>query len=236
MAQALRIAHVLSSYLQLHSPFSTSSVNSQTDFGYLKNVEDLKPDPQLDESIITGEIMSTLLSNYHVQEVNVFFNGSEFERQKFFSSQNTLSFGLSAIRSDIELILNRSTDDSHIKKSWYLDSIMRFRFSGKTKFAGPYKTEEEKRYFESAGPFNDGLFGQTFKFDRFGIEMNIRKTFDGLNGNVEISPKFYDAASGGIWFGPYFDCQKRYMKTKTTLRMLFSVPIITKINKDPMYN
>ncbi|RNA19961.1 G-coupled receptor -like protein, partial [Brachionus plicatilis] len=234
MSQALRIAHILSSYLQLHSPFSTSSVNSQTDYGHLKNVEGLKPDPQLDESIIVGEIMSTLISNYPIQEVNVFFNGSEFEIQKFFSIQNTLSFGLSAIRSDIELILNRSNDDSHIKKTWYMDSIKRFRFSGKTKFGGPYSTQEEKQYFESAGPFDNGLFGETFKLDRFGIEMNIRKTFDGLNGNVEISPKYYDAASAGVWFGPYFDCQKRYMKTKTTLRMLFSVPIITTMKKEPV--
>lgn len=234
MAQALRIAHVLSSYLQLHSPFSTSSINSQTDFGRLKNVEGLKPDPQLDESIVIGEIMSTLISNYPIQEVNVFFNGSEFDRQKLFSSQNTLSFGLSAIRSDIELILNRSNDDSHIKKSWYLDSIKRFRYSGKPKFGGPYSTEEEKQYFESTGPFNDGLFSDSFKFDRYGIEMNIRKTFDGLNGNVEISPKYYDAASSGVWFGPYFDCQKRYMKTKTTLRMLYSVPITLAMSKEPM--
>lgn len=234
MAQALRIAHILSSYIQIHSPFSISSVNSQNDFGHMKNVENLKPDPQLDEAIITGEIMSTLISNYPIQEVHVFFNGTEFERQKFFSTQNTLNFGLSAIRSDIELILNRTNDNSHLRKSWYLDSIKRFMYSGKTQYGGPYFTDEERQFYESAGAFESNLFGNSFKFDRYGVEMNIRRAFDGLSGNVEMSPKYYDAASSGVWFGPYYDCQKRYMKTKTTLRMSYSVPIITSMNKLPM--
>ncbi|CAF0706838.1 unnamed protein product [Brachionus calyciflorus] len=234
MAQALRIAHVLSAYIQLHSPFSSSSINTQNDLGYQKNIDNLKPDPQLDESIIIGEIMSTLISNYPIQEVNVFFNGTEYERQKFFSSQNTLSFGLSAIRSDIELILNRTNDNSHLRKSWYLDSIRKFMYSSETKYAGPYFNGDEQNFYASSGPFENDLFGDGFKFDRYGIEMNIRKTFDGLSGNVELSPKFYDAASSGVWYGPYFDCQKRYLKTKTSLRMLYSVPIVTSMNKLPI--
>lgn len=237
MSQAIRIAHVLSSYIQLHSPFSASSVNSQNDFGSFTNLNNLKPDPQLEENIIIGEIMSTLISNYPIQEVNVFFNGTEYDRQKFYSTQNTLSFGLSMIRSDIELLLNRSNDNSHLSKSWYLDAIARFKYGGgKTVFGGPYATNEEKQFFQSAGPFDNNFLSNNFRFDRYAIEMSLRRSFDGLNGNVEIAPKYYDAASSGIWFGPYYDCQKRYMRTKTTLRMAYSVPIITSIAKLPMYD
>ena len=126
IAQAIRIAHILSAYLQLHSPFSFSSVYNQDDSSRQKNFGSaLKPDPQLEEYIIVGEIMSTLMANYPIQEVNVFFNGTEFDRQKFFSSQNTLGIGLSMIRSDIEILLNRSNDNSHLTKSWYLDSVSR---------------------------------------------------------------------------------------------------------------
>ncbi len=126
IAQAIRIAHVLSAYIQLHSPFSMSSVYTQSESSKQKSYgTNLKPDPQLEEYIIVGELMSTLMANYPIQEVNVFFNGTEYDRQKFFSSQNTLGFGLSMIRSDIEILLNRSNDDSHLSKSWYLDSVSR---------------------------------------------------------------------------------------------------------------
>lgn len=239
IAQAIRIAHLISAYLQLHSPFSTSSVNAQNSFGAYTNFDhnNLRPDPQLEEYLMIGEAMSTLISNYPIQEVNIFFNGTEYERQKFFSSQNTLGFGLTAIRSDIELILNRTNDGSHLKKSWYNYSMDHFMYgggTGKTVFGGLYKTDEEKNFYKTAGPFANGLFGSTFKIDRYGIEMNLRRSFDGRNGNADLAPKFYDAPSSGIWFGPYFDCQKRYMKTKTTLRMSYSVPIITSNSKLPM--
>lgn len=238
-AQALRISHLISAYLQLHAPFTdSSSVNAQNDFSSYNNFgNNLRPDPQLEEQILTGEVMSTLMANYPIQEVNVFFNGSEFDRQKFFSSQNTLAFGLSGIRSDIELILNRTNDNSHLRKTWYLNSIYKYMYgggSGKTIFGGPYFNDEEKNFFKSAGPLDDGLFGSGFKIERYGIEMNMRKNFDGMNGNVDLAPKFYDAASSGVWFGPYYDCQKRYMKTKTTLRMTYSVPIVTSNNKLPV--
>lgn len=110
----------------MHSPFSMSSVYTQGESSKQKSYgTNLKPDPQLEEYIIVGEMMSTLMANYPIQEVNVFFNGTEYDRQKFFSSQNTLGFGLSMIRSDIEILLNRSNDDSHMSKSWYLDSVSR---------------------------------------------------------------------------------------------------------------
>lgn len=197
----------------------------------------MRPDPQLEEQIVLGEAISTLISNYPLQEVNIFFNGTEYERQKFFSSQNTLSFGLSAIRSDIETILNRTNDGSHLRKSWYLYSIDKFMFgggTGKTVFGGLYHTDQERDFYRGAGPFDNGLFGTSFRLDRFGIEMNMRRTFDGQSGNVDLAPKFYDAPANGIWYGPYYDCQKRYMKTKTTLRMVYSVPIITSNSKLPM--
>lgn len=240
-AQALRIAHLISAYLQLHSPFGTSSVNTQNDYAAYTNFDynNLRPDPQLEEYIMIGEAMSALMSNYPLQEVNIFFNGTEYERQKFFSAQNTLSFGISAIRSDIELILNRTNDGSHLRKSWYMYSNDKFMWgsgTGKTVFGGPYTTDEEKNFFKTAGPFDNGLFGSGFRLERYGIEMNMRRTFDGQSGNIDLPPKFYDAPASGIWYGPYYDCQKRYMKTKTTLRMTYSVPIITSMSKLPMYS
>lgn len=238
-AQALRIAHLISAYLQLHSPFSTSSVNNQNDFSAHTNFDhnNLRPDPQLEEYLMIGEVMSTLISNYPIQEVNVFFNGTEYERQKFFSSQNTLAFGLQGIRSDIELILNRTNDGSHLTKSWYKYSIDKFMYgggTGKTVFGGLYMTDQEKNFFKTAGPFDNGLFGSSFRLERYGIEMNLRRSFDGLSGNMDLAPKFYDAPASGVWYGPYYDCQKRYMKTKTTLRMIYSVPIVTSNSKLPM--
>ena len=64
--------------------------------------------------------------------------------------------------------------------------------------------------------------------------MNLRRTFDGMQGTTTLPIKSYDAPTSGVWFGPYFDCQKRYMKTKTTLRLSYSVPIITSMTKLPM--
>ncbi len=236
MAQAVRIAHILSAYLQLHSPFSASSAQSQNEFSKKSNFGTLlTPDPQLEEFIVVGEMMSTLLSNYPIQEVNVFFNGTEFKRQKFFAMQNNLGFGLSAIRSDIEIILNRTNDDSHLSKSWYQNAFNRYQYGGgKTVHAGYYENDFERKFYESAGPYDVNSLSSNYRFDRYGIEMSLRKSFDGLQGNMDLPAKFYDAASSGIWFGPYYDCQKRFMKTKTTLRMMYSAPIITGSNKLPM--
>lgn len=235
-AQAVRIAHILSSYLQLHSPIASSSVNYQNDYSPFNKLGDtLRPDPQLDEYTVIGEIMSTLQAHYPLQEVNVFFNGTEYNRQKFFSGQNTLAFGISMIRSDIETFLNRSNDNSHLSKTWYLDAINRFTYGGgQTKFGGYYPDEFERKYYESAGPFDSNTMSSNFKFDRFSIEMSLRKTFDGMQGSISLPTKSYDAPTSGVWFGPYFDCQKRYMKTKTTLRLSYAVPIITSMTKLPV--
>lgn len=230
-SQAIRIAHILSSYLQLHSPSSsTSSVNTENIYSnYGRN---LRPDPQLEEYIVVGEIISTILTNYPIQEISVFFNGTEFNRQKTFAIQNTLAFGVSAIKSDIELLLNRSNDDSHISKSWYKDAINRFIYNdNKTAYAGIYNNEIERNYFQSVGALDAS---SKYKIDRYGIEMSLRKSFDGIQGNNELPVKYYDAASSGVWFGPYYDCQKRYIKTKTTLRMSYNVPIITSASKQPV--
>lgn len=55
-----------------------------------------------------------------------------------------------------------------------------------------------------------------------------------MQGSVDLPVKSYDAAASGVWFGPYFDCQKRYLKTKTTMRMSYSVPITYASDKPPM--
>jgi hypothetical protein len=129
VAQAVRIAHVLSAYLQLYSPHSLSSVNSQNTFGPYINLDtELRPDPELEENLVVAEVMSTLQAHYPLEEVSVFFNGSEFSRQKQFSSQRTLAFGLSMIKSEVEVLLNRSNDHSHLSKSWYGDASRRFRY------------------------------------------------------------------------------------------------------------
>jgi hypothetical protein len=235
-AQAVRIAHILSAYLQLHSPTLTSSVNLQNEYGKYKNFgKNLRPDPQLEEHVIVGELISTLQSNHPIQEVNVFFNATEFKRQKFYSSQDTLGFGLSMIRSDVELILNKSNDHSHLNKTWYLDAIKRFMYGGgRTVFGGPYANMDEKHYYEQAGPFDINSLQSQFRIDRYGIEMSLRSSFDGFYKNNELAAKFYDAASSGVWFGPYYDCQKRYMKSRNTLRMMYSVPIVTSLTKYPV--
>ena len=55
-----------------------------------------------------------------------------------------------------------------------------------------------------------------------------------MQGTVDIPVKSYDAATSGVWFGPYYDCQKRYMKSKTTMRMSYSVPITYGAEKNPV--
>lgn len=233
MAQAIRIAHLLSSYIQLFSPFSSSSIYNQNPFGTSNNFNtNLKTDPQLEEYVLIGEAISTLMANYPLQEVNIFFNGTAYDLQKFYSTQINLGMGFSAIRSDIEFILNKTTDGTHLSKTWYKDASNRFLYGGgKSLFGGPYEYDDERKFYQNAGPFDANAFKNSFAFDRFGIEMSLRREFQGLSGNVEIPPKYYDAAVSGVWFGPYYDCQKRYMKTRTTLRMAYSVPIITSMDK-----
>jgi hypothetical protein len=111
-----------------------------------------------------------------------------------------------------------------------LDATNRYLYGAGKKpiFGGPYDLDDERKFYENAGPLDDSTaFKNSFRFERYGVEMSLRRGFDGLTGNVEIPAKYYDAAASGVWFGPYFDCQKRYMKTRTSLRMAYSVPIIT---------
>ncbi len=238
MAQAIRIAHILSSYIQLHIPIgTTSAAGSQYDTFNLfaNNVGNkMKQDPQLDERLVIAEIMSTLYANYPLLEANVFFNGTEYSRQKLYSTQNTLAFGLSAIRTDSELMLNRSNDDSHLTKSWYKDAISRYTFASKGTFggAGAFQPENEKNFYSNPSTFD--LNSLTYRIDRYSIEMNLRRSFDGLSGSVDLPVKFYDAASSGVWYGPYYDCQKPSNKPESTVRMSYSVPIVTAGNKPPM--
>jgi hypothetical protein len=165
----------------------------------------------------------------------VFFNGTEFKYQRTYASQRNLAFGISMIRSDVELFLNRSNDHSHLTKSWYQDAAKRFRYgtSSNGKHSGIFHTEEEKQYYQGIGGVGDRS-DEIFSFDRFNVEMNIRKTFDGMQGSTDLPLKSYDAATAGVWFGPYFDCQKRYLKSKTTMRMSYSVPISYSAEKPPV--
>lgn len=126
--------------------------------------------------------MSTLHAHYPIQEVSVFFNGSEFSKQKQYASQKSLQFGISMIKSDVEMFLNRSNDHSHLSKSWYQDASRRFRYGGgRSKYGGYYATEEEKRFYQGYGGVTDGE--EDFSFERYSVEMNLRKTFDGNNAN-----------------------------------------------------
>lgn len=239
MAQAIRIAHILSSYIQLHVPFGTTSFagNQYDSFNSFANTVGIKmkQDPQLDERLVIAEIMSTLNAHYPLLEVNVFFNGSEYARQKLYATQNTLAFGLSMIRTDSEMWLNRSNDDSHLTKSWYQDAINRFTYAGKGTFsgAGAFQPNNERNFYLNPDSFD--LNSMSYRIDRYTVEMNLRRTFDGLTGSVNLPIKYYDAASSGVWFGPYYDCQKRTTKPSSTIRMSYSVPIVTGSNKPPVY-
>ena len=82
------------------------------------------------------------------------------------------------IRSDVEMFLNRSNDHSHLTKSWYKDAAQRFRYGGgNEKYGGYYKTEEEKNFFQGHGGVQNE---ENFNFDRYSVEMTLRKTFDGI--------------------------------------------------------
>jgi len=238
MAQAVRIAHIISSYLQLHVPIgTTSSAGNQYDsFNVFSNKvgNKMRPDPQLDERIIIAEIMSTLYAQYPLLEVNVFFNGTEYNRQKLFATQNTLAFGLTGFKTGSEILLNRSNDDSHLTKSWYKDAISRYTFAAQGTFggAGAFQPENEKNFYTNPNSFE--LNSLTYRIDRYSIEMNLRKSFDGLTGSTDLPVKFYDAASSGVWFGPYYDCQKVTNKPQSIVRMSYSVPIMTGTSKPPV--
>ena len=223
----------MSAYIQLHSPFEISSANDNYAYQNLGN--NLKPDPQLDENLVIAEIMSTLQSHYPLQEVSVFFNGSEYSRQKHFATQNTLNFGLSMIKHGDNFYVNRSYDDSHLKKSWYLDAINRFKFAnGKIVNNEAFLNEEEKLFFLQNGPFDSAITNSIFRFDHFTISMNLRSNIDGSRGSFDVPVKSYDAPTSGVWFGPYYDCMKGYAHEKNTLKMSYNVPIITSMNKQPM--
>ncbi len=245
MVQAIRIAHVISSYIQLHIPYGTSSLagNQYDTLNSFVNTMSLnmRQDPQLDEHFIIAEIMSTLNAHYPLVEANVFFNGTEYARQKLYSSQNTLSFGLSMYRTgggNDEVFLNRSNDNSHLTKSWYKNAIDRYTYAGGKSAqhadagAGAFQNNYEKNFFDTPNTFD--LASQTYRIDRYSIEMDLRRNFDGTSGTVTLPIKYYDAASSGVWFGPFYDCQKKSVKPTSILRMSYSVPIITTSAKRPV--
>ena len=187
----------------------------------------------MDETIVLAELFSTLHSNYPLIEVSVFFNGSEYSRQKHFASQNTLNFGLNMFKQQEAFIVNRSYDDSHLRKSWYTDAINRFKLSNTQTFNNEFLNVEEKLYgpqfISSVDSMNNGV-----RFDHYTISMNLRSSFDATLGSFEVPVKSYDAASSGVWFGPFYDCKKNYENERRSLRMSYTVPIITSMTKPPM--
>jgi len=238
-AQAVRIAHILSAYIQLHSPYGQASFN----FGSQSANANIFPnsalpnhrhDPQLEEHLVIAEIISTINAHFPMLEAHVFFNGSEYSRQKLFASQKTIGFGLSAIKTDKEVWLNRSNDDSHLTKTWYKDAVSRYIFGGKASpdLGGAFQSDNEKNFYFDTQSFEANSL--SYKFERYSIEMSLRKSFDGISGSTQLPVKYYDAASSGVWFGPFYDCQKPFVKPETSVRMSYSVPIIISSNKPPV--
>lgn len=175
--QAVRLAHLFSSYLALYRP-DRDPAND----GFL----DLRPDSPLSEQWLESEIISTGLAYTQLLEVGIYLNGSEYERQnpfqqrgELFEGQNefgyrtsvfrNMNFGLSFIRfdqDDNKYILNRTLDGSYLNEgSWY-DKAMRMTTSIQT--------------------------------TRYSVSMAMRRDLLGTQ-LIKLPTLLYDAPTTGVW-------------------------------------
>lgn len=175
--QAVRLAHLFSSYLALYRP-DRDPAND----GFL----DLRPDSPLSEQWLESEIISTGLAYAQLLEVGIYLNGSEYERQnpfqqrgELFEGQNefgyrtsvfrNMNFGLSFIRfdqDDNKYILNRTLDGSYLNEgSWY-DKAMRMTTSIQT--------------------------------TRYSVSMAMRRDLLGTQ-LIKLPTLLYDAPTTGVW-------------------------------------
>ncbi|CAF4309504.1 unnamed protein product [Rotaria sp. Silwood2] len=210
--QAIRLAHLFSSYLQLYRP-DRDPAND----GFI----DRRSDPPLTEQWIESEIMTTGLTYTQLLEVSIYLNGSEYERQNPFQQRNELyegqnefgyrtsvfrhmNYGLSFIRfdnDDNKYILNRTLDGSYLNEGGWYDKAMQMKTNIKT--------------------------------TRYSISMTMRRDLLGTQ-LIKLPTLFYDAATNGVWFGPYHDCSFMNPSPKTMIRWRYSVPIFKEIDRLPI--
>lgn len=177
--QAVRLAHLFSSYLALYRP-DRDPAND----GFL----DRRPDPVLTEQWFESELISTGLAYAQLLEVGIYLNGSEYERQNPFQQRGEsldnqgefgyrssvfrpMNFGLSFIRFDQEnnddkYVLNRTLDGSYLEEGGWYDKAMETRTSIETK--------------------------------RYTVSMAMRRDLLGTQ-SIRLPPMSYDAPTTGVW-------------------------------------
>lgn len=168
--QAVRLAHLFSSYFALYRP-DRDPAND----GFL----DRRPDPIVTEQLIEAEVISTGLAFGQLLEVGIYLNGSEYERQNPFQQQGEFgyrtsvfrssNFGLAFVRFDPDeekFILNRTLDGSYLQEGSWFDKAMQMR-----------TVVETKRYTVS----------MTMRRDLFGTQ------------SIRLAPMTYDAPTTGVW-------------------------------------
>ncbi|CAF1290010.1 unnamed protein product [Adineta steineri] len=210
--QAVRLAHLFSSYLALYRP-DRDPAND----GFL----DRRSDPPLTEQWLESEIMSTGLAYTQLLEVGIYLNGSEYERQNPFQQRGEplegqnefgyrtsvfqhMNYGLAFIRFDNEdekYILNRTLDGSYLNEGGWYDKALQMRAN-----------IEKQRYSVS----------MTMRRDILGTQL------------IKLPTLLYDAPTTGVWFGPYHDCSFPNPSSKSMVRWRYSVPIFKEIARLPV--
>ncbi|CAM2700196.1 unnamed protein product [Rotaria socialis] len=210
--QAVRLAHLFSSYLALYRP-DRDPAND----GFI----DRRSDPPLNEQWLESEVMSTGLSYTQLLEVGIYINGSEYERQNPFQQRGELfdgnkefgyrtsvfrntNYGLSFIRFDTDdnkYILNRTLDGSYLHEGGWYDKAMQMKANVKT--------------------------------SRYSVSMTMRRDLLGTN-LIKLPTLVYDAPTVGVWFGPYHDCSFTNPTPKSMVRWRYSVPIFKEITHLPI--
>ncbi|CAF1327965.1 unnamed protein product [Adineta steineri] len=210
--QAVRLAHLFSSYLALYRP-DRDPAND----GFL----DRRSDPPLTEQWLESEIMSTGLAYTQLLEVGIYLNGTEYERQNPFQQRGEplegqnefgyrtsvfqhMNYGLAFIRfdnDDEKYILNRTLDGSYLNEGGWYDKALQMRAN-----------IEKQRYSVS----------MTMRRDILGTQL------------IKLPTLLYDAPTTGVWFGPYHDCSFPNPSSKSMVRWRYSVPIFKEIARLPV--
>lgn len=175
--QAIRLAHLFSSYLALYRPDRDPGND-----GFI----DRRPDPSLTEQWIESEIMSTGLAYTQLLEVSIYLNGTEYERQNPFQQRGEvfdgksefgyrtsvfkdMNYGLSFIRFDNDedkYILNRTLDGSYLQEGGWYDKAMQAI--------------------------------SIIQTTRYSVSMSMRRDMMGTQ-LIKLPTLLYDAPTNGIW-------------------------------------
>ena len=210
--QAVRLAHLFSSYLALYRP-DRDPAND----GFI----DRRPDPPLTEQWLESEIMSTGLAYNQLLEVSIYLNGSEYERQNPFQQRGEyfdaekefgyrtsvfrhMNYGLAFIRFDHDedkYILNRTLDGSYLNEGTWYDQAM-----------------QSLSQIQTA---------------RYKVSMAMRRDFAGTE-LIKLPTLLYDSPTTGVWFGPYHDCSFTNPTPNTMVRWRYSVPIFKELGRLPV--